>query len=867
MLPAYAGKAGFARALGAFVALIGALIVLGWALGEIIVPSANAVSPAVRLNSGIAFMLAGSALALMGATRVLLVSRFLGAAVTTIGVLTLSEYVFGTDLGIDHLVFDDRSVSVGRMAPNTAAAFVCCGAALLLARSGSERWQPSEVLGLFGALIGWLGVIGFAVDLPDLLQVGSFLKIALPVAICFVCLGAGVAVAVNGRLAGLVTSQGPGGHLVRRLLLALIAVPPLTAVALRAAHSAGIVDEGGVVLLLVGSLEVTLLAIAFSFAHSLNGVERERLQAERDLRSSERRFRGMLESAPDAIVIVDESGEIVLVNDQTERLLGYCAEELVGRPVEMLMPERLRGAHQDHRRLFFRDPAARPMGAGLELYALRNDGSELAVEISLGPLETEQGRLVSAAVRDISQRKRIEDANRRLAAIVEQTEDAVLVETSQGTISEWNRGAQRLYGYTAEEAIGRSVTMLVAPEHAGEEEELTRRVFGGDAMEQHETVRVRKDGSRVHVSLTISPIRDAAGRIVAASAIARDVSERTRFEGQLQYLADHDPLTGLFNRRRFHEELHRELSRARRYRTAGAVLALDLDHFKYINDSLGHSAGDELITRTSEILKHRLRGTDVLGRLGGDEFAIILPGVDEVEAQRVACSLLEAIRETISISVQGAARHTTASIGIAPFTHVAELTEEDLLVEADIAMYDAKEAGRDRAIVYSSSGDGQPRMQARLTWADRIQLALQEERFVLYAQPILALNGDSVPRHELLLRMVGDDGEMVPPGAFLSVAERMGLVAEIDHWVLRQTIGVLADHQHAGHDVCLEVNLSAKSINESDFAAIIAHELQAAGADGRGLCVEITETAAIVNVEHARRFAAKLAKLGCEFAL
>ncbi len=158
-------------------------------------------------------------------------------------------------------------------------------------------------------------------------------------------------------------------------------------------------------------------------------------------------------------------------------------------------------------------------------------------------------------------------------------------------------------------------------------------------------------------------------------------------------------------------------------------------------------------------------------------------------------------------------------------------------------------------------------MKARLTWTDRIRGALEEERLVLHAQPILSLNGDLAPRHELLLQMVGEGGELIPPGVFLHIAERMDLIQEIDHWVLREASRLLGREQRAGGQVILEVNLSAKSIGDPDLPDMIAQALEAAGADGSGLCVEVTETAAIVNVERAKRFAAQLAELGCEFAL
>ena len=262
-----------------------------------------------------------------------------------------------------------------------------------------------------------------------------------------------------------------------------------------------------------------------------------------------------------------------------------------------------------------------------------------------------------------------------------------------------------------------------------------------------------------------------------------------------------------------------------------------------------------------------MRGTDVLARIGGDEFAVILPDVNEQEAELVASALLEAIRSDLKVDFSGRSRPVTASIGIAAFSSADELSAEELLVEADIAMYDAKEAGRNRVSVYGLTDDHQERMQARLTWGERIRRSLDENRLVLHAQPILPLNRDAFPRHELLVRLIDDDGGLIAPGVFLHIAERMDLIDRIDRWVVREAIRLLALEQHAGHEVRLHVNLSAVSLADEELPAYIASELENAAADGRGLCFEITETMAIINMERARRFAARVADLGCQFAL
>ena len=477
-------------------------------------------------------------------------------------------------------------------------------------------------------------------------------------------------------------------------------------------------------------------------------LARSNLQLRREgelLRKAEARFRDLLEAAPEAIVIVNQTGTMLLVNEQAEELFGYPREELIGEQVELLVPERCRARHVALRDAFLAAPMTRAMGRGADLLVVRKDGRELPVEITVGVLETDAGVLVSAAVRDISERK--------------------------------------------------------------------------------------------------------------------------RFESQLQHLADHDDLTGLVNRRRFDEELKREIARTRRYGSVGSVLAIDIDHFKYVNDSLGHSAGDALIAAVAETLQTRLRETDVIARIGGDEFAVILPGVDEHGARLVASDLLDAVRRGIRVDLPRTLRQITASIGVAPFARVADLTSEKLLGAADIAMYDAKEGGRDGVAVYSSAEGREGQMTTRLTWADRIRRALEEDSFVLHAQPILSLTGNHTPRHELLLRMVGDSGELILPSAFLNVAERMDLIQEIDRWVLRETSRLLGREQRAGHNIVLEVNVSAKSIGDPALADVIAQALEAGGADGSGLCLEVTETAAIVNIERAKRFAAKVAAIGCAVAL
>ncbi|MEA2130699.1 MAG: hypothetical protein QOJ85_3590 [Solirubrobacteraceae bacterium] len=423
--------------------------------------------------------------------------------------------------------------------------------------------------------------------------------------------------------------------------------------------------------------------------------------------------------------------------------------------------------------------------------------------------------------------------------------------------------------YSRAELLTMRIGAITHPEDAGDTLERVRQLTNGDMDSlQAETRLLDAKGEVMWTACSTSVIRDADGRPLYRIAQIQDITERKRFEGQLQHLADHDPVTALFNRRRLEEELARELAAAHRYGTCGAVLALDLDNFKYVNDTLGHSAGDELIAGVAEILRSRLRRTDTVARLGGDEFAIVLPHVDESQARGVAQDLLAAIRSEAVVSTAKGSRRATASIGIALFQGASDqLTGEELLVEADIAMYDAKEAGRDQACLYDAGSSRHRSLEARMTWGEQIREALEEDRFTLYAQPIVPLQPGGRTRHELLVRMVGRDGDVIPPSAFLPVAERFDLVQEIDRWVVRRAIELLAERARIGDDVMFDVNLSAKSLGDADLPASIAQQLQAAGVDPSRLVFEVTETAAIVNVDRARQFARRLGELGCGFAL
>jgi diguanylate cyclase (GGDEF)-like protein/PAS domain S-box-containing protein len=346
----------------------------------------------------------------------------------------------------------------------------------------------------------------------------------------------------------------------------------------------------------------------------------------------------------------------------------------------------------------------------------------------------------------------------------------------------------------------------------------------------------------------------------------RDVTERERIQSRLRHLADHDPLTGLLNRRRFEEELSECVASAARYDTGGAVLLLDLDNFKYVNDSLGHRTGDAVIRSVADVLRNQMRETDVLARLGGDEFAILLPYANLDQASHVAAKLLETLRRHRAV-FRGKRLRLTTSIGVSAISEARIQTAEELMVEADVAVYEAKEGGRDRFNVYAPSADAKPEAGDSPAWADRIRRALDDERFTLVAQPILSLGSNEISQYELLVRLVTPEGDLLPPHAFLPSAERSGMVREIDMWVTRQAIRLIDQERRAGRDLRLEVNLSGRTLGDPSLPRAIEQELRNVPIDPGNLIFEVTETTAVLNMDEARDFASQLTNMGCRFAL
>jgi diguanylate cyclase (GGDEF)-like protein/PAS domain S-box-containing protein len=484
--------------------------------------------------------------------------------------------------------------------------------------------------------------------------------------------------------------------------------------------------------------------------------------------------------------------------------------------------------------------------------------------------------LVSALKRRLDRRiarserseRDLEQSLSLLRATLESTADGILVVDNEGRIVSFNRRFKEMWRIPDDVVSPRDDQRALAfvLDQVADPELFQAKVmelYSRPGAESYDVIQF-KDG-RVFERYS-QPQRSANGDVYGRVWSFRDVTDRERIQSQLRHLADHDVLTGLLNRRRFEEELERQVAHEARYGTGGAVLILDLDDFKDVNDTLGHRTGDALISSVAGLLADRLRESDVLARLGGDEFAVLLPTANTEQARLTATALLEAVRRH-RLLVGGRNVRITTSIGGSMVGEAGATTAEDLMVRADVAMYEAKESGRDRVHFHRPGAELMVASEVPLTRAERIRNALEQDRLDLYAQPVVELAGGEVCQYELLLRMSEPGGELVPPRGFLPSAERSGMMPEIDSWVVARAIELIDERAGEGRELRLEVNLSPRSIGDEDLLGAIEQQLGATGIDPGSLVFEVAETAAISNLEQVRSFAEALRAMGCRFAL
>jgi diguanylate cyclase (GGDEF)-like protein/PAS domain S-box-containing protein len=446
--------------------------------------------------------------------------------------------------------------------------------------------------------------------------------------------------------------------------------------------------------------------------------------------------------------------------------------------------------------------------------------------------------------------------------------DGVISTDAQHRVQYLNPMAEALTGWPADEAAGRPIAEVL---HLDEVSAVTggpQALPGSRTRREPEGILLqRRDGQHIAVAHTRSPMRGPGGEEQGVVVVFHDVTQARELARRLSHQASHDALTGLVNRPEMERRLATALDAARMAGEGHAFLYLDLDQFKVVNDTCGHVAGDELLRQLGTVLRAHVRRHDTLARLGGDEFGVLLEGCPVQKATQIAEDLLESVQEFRFVWVDKTFA-VGASIGVAALDADSESVAA-VLSAADTACYMAKDLGRNRVHVYHPQDHEVSVRRGEMQWVSRIVAALEEDRLVLYRQPIVRTADATVMHHEVLVRMRDPAGELVPPNAFIPAAERYGLMPRIDRWVVRNVIERLARQgpRAARSGGLYAINLSGTSLGEDGFLDFVRRRLDAHGVAGERICFEVTETAAISNLSQAHRFMSALRERGCRFAL
>lgn len=568
----------------------------------------------------------------------------------------------------------------------------------------------------------------------------------------------------------------------------------------------------------------------------------------------------------DGIVTYGRDGILTSCNPGAERLFGLPAEQIVGQPFQRFVVDGCASLLPDAKG----ESKTETMLQGA-------NGEMFAVELTASQGAGSEGAFV-CMVRDITERRQMEEqlfAEKMLAQVtLASIGDGVITTDRAGRVRYLNPSAERLTGWRQAAAQG-----LVLDEVYQLFDETTgarlpsaislglrRRSDRQERTEREPGLLHRPDGSQLAVQDAIAPIRDADGMVIGTVLTFRDVTVTRQLARKLTFQANHDKLTGLVNRSAFERRIETLL---RDYAGGEHILCyMDLDQFKVVNDTCGHAAGDELLRQLGQLLKGRVRGSDVLARLGGDEFGILFIDCPLKQAVVIAEAIRHAVDE-FRFSWEGKSFAVGASIGLVAIDEHAK-TLGPLLSAADSACYAAKDGGRNRVHVYQADDRQLMERRGEMQWTQRLRHALDGDLLRLFVQPIVPTAGnDGLQRYEVLVRMQGEDGSIIPPGAFMPAAERYDLAPAVDRWVVGNFLAWVGDLRRRPDAVLghYSINLSATSLGEESFLEFVLSAIKRHRIPADCLCFEITETAAIANLSRAMTFMERLKAVGCSFAL
>nr|WP_259372058.1 EAL domain-containing protein [Caldimonas mangrovi] len=640
---------------------------------------------------------------------------------------------------------------------------------------------------------------------------------------------------------------------------------------------------------LFGTLALWAALRVFAGRYSRAAELAQRLS--RQARESEARLRNVIDSTVDGIVTIDTAGRMTGVNAAAQRMFGYREDEMIGRNVSMLMPMPDARQHDDYLKRYLDTGRATVFGAGREVTGMRRDGSLFPIDLGVNEVLLDGRRHFVGMLRDMSERRASElayeetqrqlrraDAVRR--SIYDSAPFAIVASDLRGVIQALNPAAEMLLGYSPDELVGRQT-----PEIFHDRQELSLRATqltaelgenvlpGFDALvararrgrpDEREWTYIRKDGRRVPVVLVVNTMVNDAGEPVGYMGIAYDVTERKRAEEHIRHMAHHDALTSLPNRALLQERLGAALVRAKREDDCMALMFIDLDRFKNINDSLGHHVGDSILKIVAERLRAAVRASDTVARMGGDEFVVLLPKVAHVDdCELVARKMIAALGEPMQVGTYEL--RVTPSIGVATFPQAGD-DPVTLMRAADAAMYHAKAQGRNSMRMFDES---MTRDSAeRLRMENDLHEALERNEMRVFYQPQFEVATGRLVGAEALLRWCRPVQGMVSPADFIPLAEDTGLIVAIGAWVLREACEQASEWEtRTGVPLRVAVNLSPRQLEAGHLVDHISHALQASGLAPSRLELEITESAIVRDTLSTAEVLSRLRALGISIAI
>ena len=618
-----------------------------------------------------------------------------------------------------------------------------------------------------------------------------------------------------------------------------------------------------------GNTEVVALATAVN--HLLS---RAAANAEGEAARAPRLFADLGERIHEAVLVHREV--ILYANRQFASLVGVDRVELIGRRLADLVPPEYAELVGDNIRRRLAGEAAAERYE-IDMVGLQGQVSRLEVTSSVVDYDKGNALLITGVeiipTQTTPALRLSADASDSQLLALHSLAEAIIATDKDGRINFLNPAAEELTGTSAAAAAGKSLEDIVSLVDESDRRRLADPVHqaltsGAPVnLSRRALLLSRNNGAERSIEVSASPIRNAAKELIGAVVLLHDVSELRGLARQMSYQATHDALTGLVNRHEFERRLEEAIERGHRGDGQHVLCYLDLDHFKVVNDSSGHLAGDSMLREVAKLLRDAVRDSDTVARLGGDEFGTLLIGCPLDKARQIADDVSRAVGEYRFVW-KDRIFNIGISIGLVEISRESG-TLEELLAAADTACYVAKKQGTGRVAVYSARDEALARHTGEIQWLQRLQGALKENRFHLYQQVIVPAHGeDGGPALEVLVRLRDEAGHELPPSEFIRAAERYRLMGLVDRWVVQTTLAALgrgAIPLQANRSVA--INVSGQTLGDVQFLEFVVECLDSTGVLPGQVCFEISETAVIANLEHARRFVGVLHGMGCQFAL